>query len=237
MLAFGFGISFDIENLKMAAFDQDQTPQSRELLQGFEGSRYFSVQPPITSDEEAQRRLRSGDTQIVVEMPPGFGRDLLNGRKPEVDVTVDGAMTFRGETAKNYVQGVIAQAGRGAEARGLAAGHAEQVEQRRYRGALPLQSGVPQRQCDDPEHLHADALPDPGDHVGDRGRAREGDGLDRQLPLDADHPVRVPDRQAAALHRDRDDQLLRALPDVGVHLQRARQGAVPGAPASARSST
>ena len=69
MLAFGFGISFDIENLKMAAFDQDQSPQSRELLQGFEGSRYFSVQPPITSDEEAQRRLRSGGTQIVVEIP------------------------------------------------------------------------------------------------------------------------------------------------------------------------
>ena len=111
MLAFGFGISFDIENLKMAAFDQDQTPQSRELLQGFEGSRYFSVQPPITSEEEAQRRLRSGATQIVVEIPPGFGRDLLNGRKPEVDVTVDGAMTFRGETAKNYVQGVVAKQG------------------------------------------------------------------------------------------------------------------------------
>ena len=111
MLAFGYGISFDIENLAMAAFDQDQTPQSRELLQGFEGSRYFSVQPPITSDEEAQRRLRSGNTQIVVEVPPGFGRDLLNGRKPEVDVTVDGAMTFRGETAKNYVAGVVSKQG------------------------------------------------------------------------------------------------------------------------------
>ena len=107
MLAFGFGISFDIENLEMAYFDQDQSPQSRELLQGFEGSRYFSVQPPIVTAQEAERRLRSGKTQIVVEIPPGFGRDLLAGRKPEVDVTVDGAMTFRGETAKNYVSGVI----------------------------------------------------------------------------------------------------------------------------------
>jgi len=111
MLAFGFGISFDIENLKMAYFDQDQSPQSRELLQGFEGSRYFSVQPPITSAEDAQRRLRSGGTQIVVEIPPGFGRDLLAGRRPEVNVTVDGAMTFRGETAKNYVSGVISKQG------------------------------------------------------------------------------------------------------------------------------
>ena len=111
MAAFGYGISFDIENLQMAAFDQDDTPQSRQLLEGFSGSRYFSVQPPITSAAEADERLRSGNTQIVVEVPPGFGRDLLSNKKPEVDATVDGAMTFRGETAKNYVAGVISHEG------------------------------------------------------------------------------------------------------------------------------
>ena len=41
-----------------ATFDQDDTPESRELLQGFDGSRYFSVQPPITSADEAERRLQ-----------------------------------------------------------------------------------------------------------------------------------------------------------------------------------
>jgi ribosome-dependent ATPase len=58
-----------------------------------------------------ERRLRSGSTQIVVEVPPGFGRDLLNKRRPEVDATVDGAMTFRGETARNYVRGVVSKQG------------------------------------------------------------------------------------------------------------------------------
>jgi ribosome-dependent ATPase len=111
MFAFGYGISFDIENLQTATFDQDDTLQSRNLLQGFEGSRYFALQPPITNPDEMERRLKSGNTQIVVEVPPGFGRDLLNNRTPEVDVTVDGAMTFRGETAKNYVTRVIRQQG------------------------------------------------------------------------------------------------------------------------------
>ena len=111
MFAFGFGISFDIENLATASFDQDDTPQSRDLLQGFDGSRYFAVQPPITSAQEMERRLKSGGTQIVVEVPPGFGRDLLNARTPEVDATVDGAMTFRGETAKNYVTRVVRMQG------------------------------------------------------------------------------------------------------------------------------
>src|SRR5208282_6358799 len=58
MFAFGYGISFDIENLQTASFDQDDTLQSRNLLQGFDGSRYFAVQPPITSADEAERRLR-----------------------------------------------------------------------------------------------------------------------------------------------------------------------------------
>jgi ribosome-dependent ATPase len=111
MLAFGYGISFDIENLQTAAFDQDDTPQSRQLLDGFSGSRYFSMQQPITSAAEADRRLRSGNTQIVVEIPSGFGRDLLNGSRPEVDASIDGAMTFRGETARNYVTGVVRKEG------------------------------------------------------------------------------------------------------------------------------
>ena len=101
MLAFGYGISFDIEDLQMAAFDQDKTPESRQLLDGFQRFPVFSVQPPIQSAAQADRRLRSGNTQIVVEVPSGFGRDLLRGARPEVDATVDGAMTFRGETAQN----------------------------------------------------------------------------------------------------------------------------------------
>ena len=111
MLAFGYGISFDIENLQTAAFDQDNTPESRQLLDGFSGSRYFSMQPPITSAAEGERRLRSGNTQIVVEVPSGFGRDLLNGSRPEVDASVDGAMTFRGETSRSYVTGVVRKQG------------------------------------------------------------------------------------------------------------------------------
>jgi ribosome-dependent ATPase len=111
MGAFGYGISFDMENLQMAAFDQDQTPQSRQLLDGFAGSRYFSVQPAIRSGAEAEERLRSGNTQIVIEIPSGFGRDLLSGAQPEINATVDGAMTFRGETARSYVTGVIRKEG------------------------------------------------------------------------------------------------------------------------------
>lgn len=103
MLAFGFGISFDIENLRFAAFDQDHSLESRTLVDQFSSSRYFSEQPPIASATERDERLVSGDVQIVIEIPPGFGRDLLAGHHPELDVIIDGAMPFRAETARGYV--------------------------------------------------------------------------------------------------------------------------------------
>jgi ribosome-dependent ATPase len=106
MFAFGYGITFDVENLNFAAFDQDRTPESRRLLEGFSGSRYFSQRPPISSMDELERRMRSGELAVVVEIPAGFGRDLTNLRSPEVGFWIDGAMPFRGETAKGYVTGV-----------------------------------------------------------------------------------------------------------------------------------
>ncbi len=106
MVAFGYGITFDVENLKYAAFDQDQTPESRRLLESFSGSHYFSERPPISSTDELEERMRSGELAVVVEIPSGFGRDLTNLRSPEVGFWIDGAMPFRGETAIGYVNGL-----------------------------------------------------------------------------------------------------------------------------------
>lgn len=107
MFAMGYGITFDVENLKYAAFDQDRTPESRRLLESFSGSHYFSERPPVSSTTELEQRMRSGELAVAVEIPSGFGRDLANLHSPEAAFWIDGAMPFRGETAKGYVNGLL----------------------------------------------------------------------------------------------------------------------------------
>ena len=107
MLVCGFGITSDVEDIHIATFDRDQSPESRAYLDQFRGSReYFDVAPPIHSDDTGLRQLRSGDTSVVVEIPPGFGRDMRRGSGPDVLAQVDGAMPFRAETVAQYVRGV-----------------------------------------------------------------------------------------------------------------------------------
>ena len=106
MLTIGYGISFDVEHLAYAAFDQDQSTQSRELLENFSGSRYFTEHREIASETELEQRLKSGELKLALEIPPNFGENFLTDKQPEVSAWLDGAMPFRAETASGYVQGL-----------------------------------------------------------------------------------------------------------------------------------
>ncbi|MFW9078436.1 ribosome-associated ATPase/putative transporter RbbA [Pseudomonas sp. P2757] len=109
MIIFGFGISLDVENLEFAVYDQDQTPQSRAYLEAFRGSRYFSERAPIQDPVQLQQRLQRSEIKLALEIPPGFGRDLHAGRAPTVAAWLEGAMPFRAETSRNYVESVHAE--------------------------------------------------------------------------------------------------------------------------------
>ncbi|MBB4016029.1 ribosome-dependent ATPase [Chelatococcus caeni] len=109
MITFGYGISFDVEKLTFAALDQDRSLESRQLLESFSGSRYFDERAPIANAAEVVDRLKSGELKLAIEIPAGFGRDLVSGRQPEVGVWLDGAMPFRAETTRGYVSGLALQ--------------------------------------------------------------------------------------------------------------------------------
>jgi ribosome-dependent ATPase len=104
MLIFGFGLTVDIENLPYAALDRDQSPQSRQYLQEFSASRYFERHPPAASDEELERRFKIGEIALGVEIPPGFGKALLQGRQPEVAIWIDGTLPYHADTAAGYAE-------------------------------------------------------------------------------------------------------------------------------------
>ena len=107
MITIGYGISFDVDKLSFAVFDQDHSPESRLLAEQFSSIRQFSEGPEIAGVADLQRRMGKGELTIALEIPDGFGRDLIRGKAPEVSVWVDGAMPFRAETARAYVLGVL----------------------------------------------------------------------------------------------------------------------------------
>lgn len=104
----GYGISLDVENLTYAVLDRDQTTTSQAYALNLAGSRYFIEQAPLRDYDELDRRMRSGEISLAVEIPPNFGRDLKRGGVPQIGMWLDGAMPMRAETIKGYVMGLHA---------------------------------------------------------------------------------------------------------------------------------
>ncbi|ENO86020.1 ribosome-associated ATPase/putative transporter RbbA [Thauera linaloolentis] len=109
MLVMGYGISTDVENLNYAVLDLDRSTTSESYTLNIAGSRYFQERPSLESHADIDRRMRTGELAMALEIPPNFGRDLARGARPEIGVWLDGAMPMRAEVARGYVMGVHAQ--------------------------------------------------------------------------------------------------------------------------------
>lgn len=108
MFVIGYGINLDVDNLSFAVLDRDETSISRDYTLQISGSRYFTEKPPITDYADMDRRMRSGELSLAIEIPPGFGRDVARGQDAQVSAWIDGAMPTRAETVRGYVQGMHA---------------------------------------------------------------------------------------------------------------------------------
>ncbi|MCL7465332.1 ribosome-associated ATPase/putative transporter RbbA [Phaeovulum sp. NW3] len=106
MIVLGYGISMDVQNLKFAVLDLDQTIASQSYVNDLSGSRYFDEQAPLISHADLDARMRAGEISLALEIPPGFAADVERGRPVEIGAWFDGAMPMRADTVRGYVQGM-----------------------------------------------------------------------------------------------------------------------------------
>ena len=104
MVVFGYGITLDVNHLTFAVLDFDNTQASRSYADSFRGSIYYDERRPIADHGELDRRLRNGELRFALEIPPGFEKDLVRKQRPTVAAYLDGAVPFRAETTRGYVQ-------------------------------------------------------------------------------------------------------------------------------------
>ena len=108
LIIFGYAVTLDVDNAKIAWMDNDNTPASRALLARFQGSGRFQVVATPRNEQEVQYILDHGDAHAVVRVLPGFARDLSQQkRSAEVQVLLDGTNSNTASLVSAYAAGVI----------------------------------------------------------------------------------------------------------------------------------
>jgi ABC-2 type transport system permease protein len=107
LVLFGYALTLDVDDVPLVVWDQSGTPASRELVSGFDGSRYFSLRAFVGGYDEIERAIDHGDALMAVVIPADLGRATGTGLEPAVQILVDGSDSNTAATAIGYAENVV----------------------------------------------------------------------------------------------------------------------------------
>src|SRR6185503_790498 len=107
LLLFGFAVSLDVDEIRLAVWDRDLSADSRALVRSFVSSDYFRLVRRVASSDAVRHALDAGEAAAVLVVPRGFERDLAARRGTSVQVLVDGTDSSRASIIQGHAQYII----------------------------------------------------------------------------------------------------------------------------------
>jgi len=93
MILFGYVVTTDVRDIRVAVIDQARTPDSRRLIDAFDGNATFRVTHVLQDPKELDRMLLERRVDLGLQVPPDFSVRLREGRTADVQILVDGSMS------------------------------------------------------------------------------------------------------------------------------------------------
>jgi ABC-2 type transport system permease protein len=91
MILMSYAVSADIEQIPIALYDGDHSPESRAYVQRFVNDRFFDVRLWAGSAGQAREAVQANRVRGAVLIPPGFSEALTRGIQVPVQVVADGS--------------------------------------------------------------------------------------------------------------------------------------------------
>jgi ABC-2 type transport system permease protein len=105
ILLFGYGLSFDAKDARVAVLMEDMGPSARDVAWGLQGTSYLL---PIWTPrmDDAVEHMRSGDVSAIVRFPMDFSKQL-NAGHANVQLLLNGADPSTANALEGYINAAI----------------------------------------------------------------------------------------------------------------------------------
>ena len=95
-----------LHNAPIAIVDEDGSPLSARIVSSFYPPRFKT--PVMITLAEIDAGMDRGDYTFVLDIPPGFQRDVLAGRVPAIQLNIDATLMSQAFTGNGYIQQIVA---------------------------------------------------------------------------------------------------------------------------------
>jgi len=107
LLLFGYALTLDVDRILTDVYDQDQTPQSRALIDAFRSSRYFQIQRDVQDYKTIERGIDQNTILLSIVIPKDYAKHLLAGDEASVQMLIDGSDSNTAGIAKGYAEAIV----------------------------------------------------------------------------------------------------------------------------------
>lgn len=104
LLVFGYAVSTDVRNARTYVVDHDRSAISREFLESFTASGYFTVIGRSDRSRDLVDALERGDAVIGIEIPAGFARSVAGPAGARVQLVLDGTNANTANIVRGYAE-------------------------------------------------------------------------------------------------------------------------------------
>ncbi len=100
-------VTFELKNVILTVIDRDMTSESRGLINKLDGSEFFNLKYSTFSENRASELIDKNKSTVILEIPSGFGKDIVNGRTGKIMASVDAVNASGAQLTWAYLNGVI----------------------------------------------------------------------------------------------------------------------------------
>ena len=108
IVLFGFALTNEIKNARVAVLDLSKDAASQELLTKIEASRYFEIERSLTNYSQIETAFRRGDVKAAIVIPTNFGADLSHQNNAQLQIVADASDPNTASTLTNYLSVIVA---------------------------------------------------------------------------------------------------------------------------------
>lgn len=106
LVLFGYALSLDVKDIPTTVLDYDRSSYSRELIENFSQSGYFSINDYVTGYDQVRDNINSYKSEVAIIIPQDFGDDLISGKKVQIQTIIDGSQSNKASIALGYIEGI-----------------------------------------------------------------------------------------------------------------------------------
>ena len=107
LVIYGYAITFDVNNLATVVYDQDKSSLSREFVDQFIQSGYFTQVASIGSYMEVDPFLDKRKAKVVIVIPVDFSKKIHSGAGTSIEAIIDGSDANTASIAQGYIAIVV----------------------------------------------------------------------------------------------------------------------------------